>query len=268
MFAVAHPDLVSLLSPRGKLVGRDQASIGAGAGIFRQRRLGDIFLQDRLDAIGRDHDVDVQRRAIRELQVCASLILLKCDTAVTCAYGGLRNRVGEHTQQVGPMRPIDPVPAVRVGCEDFADGRAVHPAVFGAVADLRAHLRHRLAKTHAFQLPQTIRIDHNAGADLAQHRRLFQYCDVGASSNERISGREATNASSNHGNPKAIDRHIRFQLSQWSSGRSGQLQVQSCPAGSRRARQHTEFLPYARVERGRPRSRDGVRPALARLLNP
>jgi len=106
------------------------------------------------------------------------------------AFGMRRDpkSVGEYPQQVGPMHSIEAIPAARVGGEYATNDRSVHPIIFGAVPDLGADLRQRVAQSHSFQWSQAVGKNGNAGANLAQRAGLFENRDVNARSKQRIRG--------------------------------------------------------------------------------
>ncbi len=207
MFAIAHPNLMRLLAPIGKHVARDKPAIGARARIFRQRGLDDIFLQNRLDAVGRDDDIGLGHVAVGELQSRRRIVLFEPDAAVAGADRARRQGRRQRAEQIGAMHSIHAVPAARVGREDRADDGAVHAAIFGTLADLGPDLSQGIAQSHSLKLAQTVRVDEHPGTDFAEGVGLLVDRDVETPAEQRICGGESANSASNHGSTKRLHSH-------------------------------------------------------------
>ena len=79
----------------------------------------------------------------------------------------------EQVDEVGAVHAEDGVPARRVGDLNRRDEAAVVAQIGRPGADARAPALHRGAQAHALEMAHRIRRHEDAGADLAERRRLL-----------------------------------------------------------------------------------------------
>ena len=113
--------------PFRNLFPRNQTPVGARARILGRRRLNDVFLQARLDAVGANRDVHGVGVAGCEFQLRRVSALFEPDATTTRAYRGRREGSGEYSEQIGPVHSIDAIPAAGVSSDDTSNKRSIHP---------------------------------------------------------------------------------------------------------------------------------------------
>ena len=183
-----------LVAPLRKLVARDEAAIGAGAGVLGRRGIDDVPLQHGVDAVGRDDEVGLDDAAVLELQAGEVSILAQPDAAMGGVDDAGWERFGEHVQQVGAVHPIEAIPAAGVRHHDRPDDRTIHATVLRSAADAGSDRGQGGAQTHAFQLTQAVREDEDPGADFAECGRLLEHRNFHSSAGQGDGSGEAADA--------------------------------------------------------------------------
>jgi hypothetical protein len=194
----AHPDLrrdldVEVRQP----LGRDQPAVGGASGEGGVLRPEQQFADGRVDPVGADQEVDLDRRAVLERRSDPVAVLGQAEEPMAGVQALGRERAGERAEQVGAVHlvvreaegPDDGV--AQVGAQQRAP---VVPAALVPGERAHAHPRQVLGEAQAMQDPRGVGADLDPGADLADGRRALVDVHVEAGLQQRQRRRDPADA--------------------------------------------------------------------------
>ena len=199
MAAGAHPYLGRRLELEvAQPLGRHQPAVGDAAREARLLGPEQDPAHPRVDAVGAHDDVEVGGGPVGEARLDALPALAQIGQPVTevQALGG--QRIRQRPQQVGAVHLVvreAELRLQRLRQRRAQERAAVVPAPLMPGQRTHAGARQRVGETEPVQDARGVRADLDAGADLAQRRRLLVDVHVQARAQQRERRREAADAS-------------------------------------------------------------------------
>lgn len=195
MLAVAHPHVRHRARVVRDPIGRNRAAVGDAPGEHGGRGLHDVGLKHRMDTVGRDHQIGLCTATVGELHNGAIAVLPESDRSFTRGHGALRETVGKHGDEVGPVHSHHPAVHLLV---------RQNPPIGGVEAPLRPArtvIPQRAFEAEAFQQADAIASQRDTRADLSELTCLLIDLDVDPPVTQRARSRQASD-------PSTYDRHL------------------------------------------------------------
>ena len=182
---------------------RDQAAIGDAAGEARPLLAEQRMADHRMDAVGADQHVGLDRDAVLEARLDVVAAIGEADAAMREMHALLRQRLGQHGVEIAAVEHVGRRAEQRFGLFDQPRARqraAVLPAPLVERRRPHADALELLAEPETDQEPRRVRTDHQAGADFGRLRRLLVDVNVVARLQQVERGGEAADAAADHRN--------------------------------------------------------------------
>ena len=208
MPARPHPDLrLDRDLEIGHPLRGDQAAVGDAAGEVRALLAGEESLNGRVDPVRADEHIDLDRRAVLELERDAVAVVDEGGEAVADVQALLRECAHQGGEQVGavglvvgePERVDDGVSQRRV-----QERPAVVPAALMPRQRPHTHVGECVGQSQPVQDPRRVGADLDTGADLAELPRLLVDLDVEATPVQRQRSGEASDAAADDADREAL----------------------------------------------------------------
>ena len=194
----SHPDAGDLgdIEMRDPL-GRHQPAPGDVAGVARQLLAEHLPAHRRVDAVGADEDVAGRGAAVGERDGDAVGILIEALDARAEVEAFLAEAAEQHVEQVGAVRGV--VRRAEMRLRPLAERRVVEavagvPGAIVAPFRIVRDARQRIAEAERPQDARRVAADLEAGADLAEGRRLLEQLGRDAALPQRQQRRDAADA--------------------------------------------------------------------------